>query len=87
MLVDSTVYTKFAGHAGQVRRNPKMSDEGLLLNSIKCLTKRSKCLAKLKKSSCTLILQSSLGELEEFIFQASVIHGLNTNINASDMLL
>ena len=50
-----SVYTKFAGHAGQVRRKPKMSGEGLLLNSIKCPAKRSKCPAKLKKSSCTLV--------------------------------
>ncbi len=48
------VYTKFAGHAGQVRQKSKMSGEGLLLNSIKCPAKRSKCPAKLQKTSCTL---------------------------------
>ena len=32
-----------------------MSGEGLLLNSIKCPAKRSKCPAKLKKTSCTLV--------------------------------
>ncbi len=44
-----TVYTKFAGHAGQTQPKPKMSGKGLLLNSIKCPAKRSKCPAKLKK--------------------------------------
>ncbi len=34
--------------------SPDMSGKELLLNSIKCLAKRSKCPAKLKKTSCTL---------------------------------
>ncbi len=53
-LTSQSVYTKFVGHGGQVRRKWKMSGEGLLLNSIKCPAKRSKCPAKLKKTLCTL---------------------------------
>ncbi len=78
------MYAKFAGLAGHVRWIFKMSGEELLLNSINCPAKNSKCPAKPKKTSRTLILADNYFQIIMMKYGLWLALGRNINVIIPD---